>query len=105
MHAPFVSLAVPCRLYPQHATDGSFRGHLRTNAVGLNLNRAWAEPTAEKSPEVLCVLQHMQKTGGWHCYRVPVARGYLRPGSCCMNASRVDKAKLFCISAAHVVGV
>jgi hypothetical protein len=29
---------------------------LRTNAVGTNLNREWAEPTPEKSPEVLAIL-------------------------------------------------
>jgi murein tripeptide amidase MpaA len=43
--------------------DGSCRGHLRTNAVGVNLNREWASPSAEKSPEVLCVLSEMDKTG------------------------------------------
>ena len=43
--------------------DGSFRGHLRTNAAGVNLNREWAEPSAEKSPEVLCVLNAMRKNG------------------------------------------
>lgn len=32
--------------------DGSYRGHLRTNASGANLNREWKEPTLEKSPEV-----------------------------------------------------
>lgn len=29
-----------------------FRGHLRTNAAGANLNREWAAPSAEESPEV-----------------------------------------------------
>ena len=33
--------------------DGSYRGHLRTNACGANLNREWKTPTLEKSPEVL----------------------------------------------------
>lgn len=40
-----------------------FRGHLRTNACGANLNREWAHPTAERSPEVLAVSQAMKKTG------------------------------------------
>lgn len=31
---------------------GVWRGHLRTNAVGANLNREWAEPSLERSPEV-----------------------------------------------------
>ena len=43
--------------------DGSRRGHLRTNAVGVNLNREWHAPSAEKSPEVLCVRNRMDATG------------------------------------------
>lgn len=50
-------------IVPNMNPDGSFRGHLRTNAVGTNLNREWANPTAEKSPEVLCVLDAMKETG------------------------------------------
>ncbi|MEM9670381.1 MAG: M14-type cytosolic carboxypeptidase [Pseudomonadota bacterium] len=48
---------------PNMNPDGSFRGHLRTNAVGSNLNREWAEPSLDKSPEVFHVLNAMQKTG------------------------------------------
>jgi murein tripeptide amidase MpaA len=43
--------------------DGSRRGHLRTNAVGVNLNREWHAPSADKSPEVLCVRNAMDETG------------------------------------------
>ena len=50
-------------LVPNMNPDGSRRGHLRTNAVGSNLNREWHEPTAEKSPEVLAVLTKMRETG------------------------------------------
>src|SRR5690554_572174 len=50
-------------IVPNMNPDGSVRGHLRTNAVGVNLNREWAEPTLEKSPEVYYVLQAMQETG------------------------------------------
>jgi len=50
-------------IVPNMNPDGSTRGHLRTNAVGTNLNRAWAEPTAEKSPEVLAVRNAMDQTG------------------------------------------
>ena len=32
--------------------DGSYRGHLRTNACGANLNREWKAPNLEHSPEV-----------------------------------------------------
>lgn len=43
--------------------DGSARGHLRTNAAGTDLNRQWAEPSAEKSPEVLAIRNAMDETG------------------------------------------
>lgn len=48
---------------PNMNPDGSVRGHLRTNAVGTNLNREWAEPSLEKSPEVYYVLEAMRETG------------------------------------------
>ena len=47
---------------PNMNPDGSRRGHLRTNAVGVNLNREWHAPSAEKSPEVLCVRNAMDQT-------------------------------------------
>ncbi len=50
-------------LVPNANPDGSSRGHLRTNAVGVNLNREWATPTLEKSPEVLAIRNAMDKTG------------------------------------------
>ncbi|MEC7289757.1 MAG: M14-type cytosolic carboxypeptidase, partial [Pseudomonadota bacterium] len=48
------ALREKCRFHvvPNCNPDGSRRGHLRTNAKGVNLNREWAEPTAENSPEV-----------------------------------------------------
>lgn len=55
--------AATIRVVPNMNPDGSRRGHLRTNSVGVNLNREWAAPTAERSPEVLCVLQAMDATG------------------------------------------
>lgn len=48
---------------PNMNPDGSVRGHLRTNAAGVNLNREWAEPSLEKSPEVFHVLNKMQEVG------------------------------------------
>jgi murein tripeptide amidase MpaA len=48
---------------PNCNPDGSRRGHLRTNAVGVNLNREWETPTAEQSPEVLCIRDRMDITG------------------------------------------
>ena len=54
-----------CRLHivPNANPDGSRRGHLRTNAVGVNLNREWHEPTPERSPEVLALRDAMDETG------------------------------------------
>jgi len=53
-----------CRFHivPNCNPDGSRRGHLRTNAVGTNLNREWAEPSADKSPEVLAIRAKMDET-------------------------------------------
>ncbi|WP_340676907.1 M14-type cytosolic carboxypeptidase [Paraglaciecola sp.] len=48
---------------PNMNPDGSVRGHLRTNAVGANLNREWATPSLESSPEVFYVMQKMRETG------------------------------------------
>jgi murein tripeptide amidase MpaA len=50
-------------IVPNMNPDGSRRGHLRTNAVGTNLNREWHDPSAERSPEVLCVRNAMDETG------------------------------------------
>ena len=50
------------RIVPNMNPDGSRRGHLRTNAVGVNLNREWHAPSAEKSPEVLSVRNAMDET-------------------------------------------
>ncbi len=54
-----------CRIHivPNMNPDGSRRGHLRTNYAGVNLNREWAQPTAERCPEVLCVRDAMDQTG------------------------------------------
>ncbi len=48
---------------PNMNPDGSRRGHLRTNAAGVNLNREWHQPSLEKSPEVFHVLNRMDETG------------------------------------------
>jgi len=50
-------------IVPNMNPDGSRRGHLRTNAVGVNLNREWHEPSLERSPEVLCVRNAMDESG------------------------------------------
>jgi murein tripeptide amidase MpaA len=56
-------------IIPCMCPDGAVLGHLRTNAVGANLNREWAPrghytaPTLQRSPEVHCVLHKMIETG------------------------------------------
>lgn len=48
---------------PNMNPDGSRRGHLRTNAAGVNLNREWHEPTMDRSPEVKLVRDAMDASG------------------------------------------
>jgi len=55
--------AATLHVVPNANPDGSCRGHLRTNAVGVNLNREWHEPSAERSPEVLAIRNAMDATG------------------------------------------
>ncbi|MFD2642331.1 M14 family metallopeptidase [Pseudomonas japonica] len=43
--------------------DGAFRGHLRTNARGHDLNRAWQNASADQTPEVLFAQQQMKLYG------------------------------------------
>ncbi|MEM0910454.1 MAG: M14-type cytosolic carboxypeptidase [Pseudomonadota bacterium] len=50
-------------IVPNMNPDGAYRGHLRTNTAGKDLNREWANPTPKGSPEVYCVLQKMRETG------------------------------------------
>ena len=58
-------LLAQCVFYivPHMNPDGAVHGNLRTNAGGANLNREWAEPTLEKSPEVYWVRQKMLEVG------------------------------------------
>ena len=55
--------AATIHLVPNMNPDGTYRGHLRTNAAGVNLNREWHEPSAARSPEVLCVRNAMDESG------------------------------------------
>ncbi|GAC34589.1 M14 family metallopeptidase [Paraglaciecola polaris] len=43
--------------------DGSVAGNLRTNGMGIDLNRAWLNPDKQQAPESHFVLQHMANTG------------------------------------------
>jgi murein tripeptide amidase MpaA len=55
--------AATFHIVPNMNPDGACRGHLRTNAAGMNLNREWASPSPDKSPEVLAVWTAMQASG------------------------------------------
>lgn len=50
-------------LVPNMCIDGSVRGHLRCNGRGRNLNREWANPSAQDSPEIYYVIERMKQTG------------------------------------------
>lgn len=50
-------------IVPNMNPDGSRRGHLRTNAAGVNLNREWHAPSMERSPEVALVRAAMDASG------------------------------------------
>ncbi|MCG8503104.1 MAG: carboxypeptidase family protein, partial [Sphingomonadales bacterium] len=50
-------------LVPNMNPDGSRRGHLRTNAAGINLNREWEKPSMKKSPEVYLVKERAGELG------------------------------------------
>ncbi len=62
-HARTLRQKCTLHIVPNCNPDGSCRGHLRTNVAGINLNREWAEPSPERSPEVLCIRNAMDKTG------------------------------------------
>jgi len=57
-------------LVPCMCLDGAVRGHLRCNARGRNLNREWAEPSEDDSPEVYFTRQKMHATGVDLCFDV-----------------------------------
>ena len=50
-------------IVPNMNPDGAYRGNLRTNAAGANLNREWMTPSIERSPEVLCVKNALHDVG------------------------------------------
>jgi|TARA_R100000501_G_scaffold10060_2_gene19919 murein tripeptide amidase MpaA len=58
------------RIVPNMNPDGSRRGNLRVNGVGANLNREWAEPSMDRSPEVYLVRQRMDEVGCDFCLDV-----------------------------------
>ena len=57
-------------MVPNMNPDGSFLGNLRTNAVGKNLNRVWADPKESTEPEVYWVRKKMHEIGLDFCLDV-----------------------------------
>ena len=54
---------VTLHIIPCMNLDGARRGHLRTNAAGKDLNRAWRNASMEESPEVYLVREAMRASG------------------------------------------
>lgn len=50
-------------IIPNMNPDGSKRGHLRTNAIGVNLNREWGVSSMKNSPEVHLTTKAMRRYG------------------------------------------
>ncbi|WP_019408066.1 M14 family metallopeptidase [Pseudomonas psychrophila] len=50
-------------LIPNMNPDGAYHGHLRTNANGQDLNRAWQNTDPQVSPEVFFALEQMHTYG------------------------------------------
>ncbi len=50
-------------IVPNINPDGAVLGNLRSNALGVNLNREWHAPSNARSPEVLCVRDAMEAAG------------------------------------------
>lgn len=50
-------------IVPMVNPDGAIAGNLRTNAAGVDLNRAWMSPSMETSPEVFLIRERMHQTG------------------------------------------
>lgn len=63
--ATSVALLEKANIYivPNMNVDGSILGNLRVNAKGINLNREWANPSIENSPEVFFVKEKMKEIG------------------------------------------
>lgn len=50
-------------IVPNMNPDGAIHGNLRSNALGINLNREWQQPDITRSPEVWHVRQAMHESG------------------------------------------
>lgn len=76
-------------IVPNMNPDGSVRGHLRTNAVGTNLNREWANPSLEKA--LKCFMSSIKwKKRAWTCFMTCMAMKRCR--MCSLPARRARQA-------------
>jgi murein tripeptide amidase MpaA len=50
-------------IVPTANPDGSFHGQLRTNAAGVDLNRAWGRGRDPASPEIGCISARLEEAG------------------------------------------
>ncbi len=69
-HDPIVSRLLDTaviRIVPNVNPDGTEQVRFRTNARGVNLNREWAAPSVERSPEVYHVRSRMEEIGVDFC--------------------------------------
>jgi hypothetical protein len=66
--------------------DGALLGLTRTNALGSNLNRAWAAPGVLHAPEVGGILKLMEQSGVDFCLDVHGDEGLPAPVMCCAPA-------------------
>lgn len=89
------------RVVPNMNPDGTRRGHLRGNALGTDLNRAWLDPDPAVAPEVACVLAEMDRSGVAVCLDVhgdevlPVAFGAGAEGTPSWSDARAARATRF----------
>jgi murein tripeptide amidase MpaA len=58
-----ISQLATLHIIPNINPDGAIHGNLRSNGVGVNLNREWMSPSLTHSPEVYHVRNAMQATG------------------------------------------
>ena len=62
--------AATVHVVPSANPDGVRRGHLRGNALGVDLNRSWHEPSLDRAPEVLAIRTAMDEVGVSLCVDV-----------------------------------
>ena len=84
---------------PNMNPDGSRRGHLRTNAVGVNLNREWHAPTRREEPRSAvrpqCDGRDRRSTSPWTSTATRRSPPISSPASRAFPRSPSARARLF----------